>query len=367
MKIPFLSFTHTNDLIRQEMLKAFEEVYESKWYILGENVKAFEKDYAAFCKTQFCVGVSNGLDALKLSLLSLGIGKGDEVIVPSNTYIATVLAVSHVGATPVFAEPDILTYNISSIEIKLKITEKTKAIIPVHLYGQACNMDAVMNVATQNNLYVIEDNAQAHGAICNEKITGSWGHINATSFYPGKNLGALGDAGAITTNDKTLATKVKMLRNYGSSEKYYNEEIGYNMRLDELQAAFLRVKLKYLLQLTKMRQRIAACYENLLHDCSHVTLPFICNGCTHVYHLYVIRTERRDALQNYLNEKGIGTMIHYPVPPHMQKAYSDLGYKQGDFPVAEKLADTSLSLPLYPGITDDEVSFVCSRIKKFFR
>ena len=246
MQIPFLSFYKTNQLVKQEMLKAFESFFDSAWYVLGEKVKTFEKEYAAFNQVDHCVGVSNGLDALHIALLTLDIGSGDEVIVPSNTYIATVLAVSYVGAVPVFVEPDNQTFNIDANKIEAAITSKTKAIIPVHLYGQSCAMDVIMDIAKHHNLYVIEDNAQSQGATYKEKLTGSWGQINGTSFYPGKNLGALGDAGAITTNDTSLANKAAVLRNYGSQKKYYNEVIGHNMRLDECQAAFLSVKLKYL-------------------------------------------------------------------------------------------------------------------------
>ena len=366
MNIPFLSFDYTNKIIANEMQQAFQNVFDSKWYILGKHVETFEKEYAAFCNSKYCVGVSNGLDALVLSLKACNITKGDEVIVPSNTYIATVLAVTHVGATPVFAEPDERTYNITATGIEPMITKKTKAIIPVHLYGQSCNMKDVMALADRYKLKVVEDNAQAHGALCYDKPTGYWGHANANSFYPGKNLGALGDAGAVTTNDEGVAQRINMLRNYGSSKKYYNEEVGYNMRLDELQAAFLSVKLKYLDELTQLRCKAAGQYDALLKDIPQLTLPFTEQGCTHVYHLYVIRTNKREALQKHLAENGISTMIHYPVPPHLQKAYAGLGYKKGDFKLSEKLADECLSLPMFPGIKEQEVSFICDCIKTFF-
>ena len=296
----------------------------------------------------------------------LGIGKGDEVIVPSNTYIATVLAVSYVGAKPVFVEPNIETYNIDFSKIEEAVTPNTKAIMPVHLYGQACEMQPIMDIAKKYNLFVIEDNAQSQGATYKEKITGSWGDINGTSFYPGKNLGAIGDAGAVTTNDENLAEKVKILRNYGSQKKYYNEFIGHNMRLDELQASFLSVKLKYLKEWTLKRQEIGAWYDEALKEIEGLILPKIAEGATHVYHLYVIRTKKRDELQSYLNEKGIGTLIHYPIPPHLQEAYESLGLKKGDFPIAEELAETCLSLPVWPGMGVEHVELISENIKAFF-
>lgn len=365
-KIPFLSFEHMNRQIKPEIMDAFEDFFDKGWYILGQEVKAFEAAYAAFNQTGYAVGVSNGLDALHIALRTLQIGVGDEVIVPSNTYIATLLAVSYVGAIPVPVEPDRLTYNLSPTAVVEAITPKTKAIIPVHLYGQACNMTALAQIAQENSLNIIEDNAQAHCATWDGKLTGSWGLVNATSFYPGKNLGALGDAGAITTNSEALAQKASVLRNYGSHRKYYNEEIGYNMRLDECQAAFLSVKLKYILNWTVERRKIAALYNEALSGVGDIVLPFVHKKATHSYHLYVIRTKKRDRLQAYLTQHGIGTLIHYPVPPHMQQAYQSLGYKRGDFPIAEELADTCLSLPLWPGMTDTEVLRVSEVIKSFF-
>jgi dTDP-4-amino-4,6-dideoxygalactose transaminase len=351
--------------IKAEMQEAFERVYDSYWYVMGSSVTQFEKDYANFNQTQYCVGLSNGLDALHLALKACGVGVGDEVIVPSNTYIATVLAVSYVGATPIFVEPNINTYNIDPSKIETALTSRTKAIMPVHLYGQACEMTQIMSIAEKYKLFVIEDNAQSQGATYNNKLTGSWGHVNGTSFYPGKNLGALGDAGAVTTNSDELAQKIKVLRNYGSQKKYYNEVIGHNMRLDELQAALLSVKLKYLNDWTKQRQQIAAWYDEALIGVGDLVLPTVATGATHVYHLYVIRTQKRDTLQNYMNENGIGTLIHYPIPPHLQEAYKHLLYKKGDFPIAEELAETALSLPLWPGMKKEEVLFVCNCIKCF--
>lgn len=338
--------------IREEMQLAFQRVYDSHWYIQGMELDAFEKEYATLNQTKFSVGVSNGLDALVLALRALNIGVGDEVIVPSNTYIATALAVSHVGATPVFVEPRMETYNIDPEKIPAAITKNTKAIMPVHLYGQACEMDAIMEIAKAHGLFVVEDNAQAHLSSFNAKLSGSFGDINGTSFYPGKNLGALGDAGAITTDNEELAKRVKTLRNYGSSEKYYNDEIGFNNRLDELQAAFLRVKLNYLEDWTNQRKEIASWYNTYLSNKNWI-LPEVHQNAEHVYHLYVIRTNEREKLQLELTSKGIQTMIHYPVPIHLQKAYKHLGYKEGDFPIAEEIAKTCLSLPIWPGLNVD--------------
>jgi dTDP-4-amino-4,6-dideoxygalactose transaminase len=354
-KIPFLNFGPMHSTIKEGMNLAFERVYDSYWYIQGQELLQFENEYAQLNQTKYAVGVSNGLDALILSLRTLNIGPGDEVIVPSNTYIATALAVSHVGATPVFVEPRMETYNINPELIFRSITKKTKAIMPVHLYGQACEMDAILEIAKANNLYVVEDNAQAHLSSYRGQLTGSFGDVNGTSFYPGKNLGALGDAGAVTTNNEDLANRIKTLRNYGSAVKYYNVEIGYNNRLDELQAAFLRVKLNYLHEWTKQRKDIAKWYNEALQNINDLILPFVHENADHVYHLYVVRTSNREKLQQELSDKGVQTMIHYPVPPHLQKAYKHLGYKKGDFPVAEEIARTCLSLPVWPGLLKSNI------------
>jgi dTDP-4-amino-4,6-dideoxygalactose transaminase len=366
MKIPFLSFNAINDRIREEMAQAYHQVFEGKWYILGNAVIQFEKEYAQYNGVSNCIGVSNGLDALFLCLKSLNIGSGDEVIVPSNTYIASLLAVSYTGATPVMVEPIESTFNIDPARIEAAITSRTKAIMPVHLYGQCCEMDAIMEIARKHDLYVIEDNAQSQGSLHNGRMTGSFGHVNGTSFYPGKNLGALGDAGAITTNDATLASKLPVLRNYGSQKKYYNEVIGYNMRLDELQAAFLSVKLKHLPAWTTERQQIAGWYDEALKGIGDLITPSVAAQTTHVYHLYVIRTAKRNELQAHLQQHEIGTLIHYPVPPHLQDAYANLGIQKGALPIAEKMADTVLSIPLWPGMTQQDVAFVADCIKKFY-
>ena len=364
MRVPFLNFEGLHSPIKSELKEAMSTVLDSNWFIMGSQLEEFENEYAEWNNVKHSIGVSNGLDALILSLKALEIGVGDEVIVPSNTYIATALAVSNVGATPVFVEPRIDTANINPNLIESAITKRTKAIIPVHLYGQACEMDKIMNVANKYGLYVIEDNAQAHGAFYKGKKTGSWGHINATSFYPGKNLGALGDGGAVTTNSDELAEKVKVLRNYGSKEKYKNEVLGHNNRLDELQAAFLRVKLKKLDEWTSERNTIAETYIRNLNQVPGVELFSLAKDASSAYHLFVIKAIDRDSLQSQLKEAGIGTLIHYPIPPHLQPCYSYLGKKPGDFPIAEKLSKEIISLPLYVGLDSSQISEVITLIKE---
>ncbi|QIL77234.1 DegT/DnrJ/EryC1/StrS family aminotransferase [Hymenobacter sp. HDW8] len=367
MNIPFLSFSPQHDPIREEILAAIAGVYDKQWYVLGDQVKAFEAAYATFNEVKHCIGVANGLDALHLALLALNVGPGDEVLVPSNTYIATWLAVSFVGATPVPVEPNPFTYNIDPNRLEAAITPKTKGIMPVHLYGQACEMNSIMEVAQHHGLWVVEDNAQAQGAAWQGQMTSSFGNVNGTSFYPGKNLGALGDAGAVTTNDEMLGGKIRTLRNYGSQKKYYNEVIGYNSRLDELQAAVLNVKLPYLHTWTHQRCTVAALYNQHLAGLGDLILPVTAVGASHVYHLYVVRTAHRDALQHYLQEHGIGTLIHYPVPPHRQQAYSHLNMQEGACPIAEELAQTSLSLPIWPGMQEPEVKVVAEGIRGFYK
>ena len=363
--IPFLSFQPQHVTVREEIMAAMGRVYDSYWYVLGEEVKQFEQKYSAFNQVAHTIGVANGLDALVLSLRVLGIGPGDEVIVPSNTYIATWLAVTQVGATPVPVEPDPATSNLDPTLVVAALTARTRAIMPVHLYGQACRMTEIMALATQHNLYVVEDNAQAQGAAFDGSLTGSIGHVNGTSFYPGKNLGALGDAGAVTTNDADLARKIQVLRNYGSQQKYYNEVVGYNSRLDEMQAAVLAVKLQYLPEWTCQRQQVAAWYDQHLAGIADLRLPAVAEGATHVYHLYVVHTSQRAALQQHLTTQGIGSLIHYPVPPHLQQAYRSLGFAPGSFPIAEELANTCLSLPMWPGMTEAQVATVADVIRSF--
>ena len=366
MNVPFLSFEPQHTPLRGALLAAFTRVVDSNWFVLGEEVAQFEHEYAAFNQVVHTVGVANGLDALVLSLRALQIGPGDEVIVPANTYIATWLAVTQVGATLVPVEPDPATSNINPAVVAAAITPRTRAIMPVHLYGQACRMTEIMALATQHGLFVVEDNAQSQGAAFDGAPTGSFGHANGTSFYPGKNLGALGDAGAITTNDARLAQRLRMLRNYGSSQKYYTEVVGYNSRLDELQAALLRVKLPLLLLWTSQRQQIASWYGQYLAGIIGLRLPVVAVGATHVYHLYVVHTQHRCALQQHLTMQGIGTLIHYPVPPHRQQAYQGLQLPAGSFPIAEELAATCLSLPLWPGMTEAHVSAVAAAIRGFY-
>lgn len=362
MNIPFFSFEKRNKDVREETLEIFEQFFDSSWYVLGKFTTAFEENYARFNQVKHCVGVSTGLDALHLALKALGIGKGDEVIVPSNTYIATVLAVSYTGATPVFVEPREETANINPERIEEAITERTKCIMPVHLYGQPCEMDRIMEIAVKQGLYVVEDNAQAHGATFKGQMTGSFGQVNATSFYPTKNLGALGEAGAVTTDDELLAHKIRTLRNYGSQERYYNEVIGYNNRIDEFEAAYLNVALKYLQGWSEERQQLAKTYRECLKGISSIQLLEDVEGATSVYHLFVIKTSKRDELRSYLEGKGIGTQIHYPVPPHLQQAYRHLGYHKGDFPISEKLANTVLSLPLWPGMIQEDIENISNII-----
>lgn len=364
LHLPFLSFEAQHAPLRAAILAAVARVYDSGQLVLGEEVAAFEREYAAFNQTAACVGVGNGLDALYLALLALDIGPGDEVIVPSNTYIATWLAVTKTGATPVPAEPDPATSNLDPELLPAAITPRTRAILPVHLYGQACRMPEIMRIARQHGLAVVEDNAQAQGAAFVGQPTGSFGDVNGTSFYPGKNLGALGDAGAVTTNNPALAQKIRLLRNYGSQQKYYNDVLGHNSRLDELQAAVLRIKLPFLSTWTTQRQQLATWYKYYLANIPELRLPVVYPEATHVYH-YVIHTPHRDALQQYLARQGIATMIHYPVPPHRQLAYQELSLRQ-PLPIAEALAATSLSLPLWPGMTETQISTVANTIRAFY-
>lgn len=360
--IEFVDMSPMHKSIKDEIMETVEKVYHSNWFILGKEVKAFEKEFANYCNTKYCVGVGNGLEALHLILRAYDIVEGDEVIVPSNTYIATALAVSYVGATPILVEPDERTYNIDPKLIEGVITDKTKAIISVHLYGQPADMDAINEIAKKYNLKVIEDAAQAHGALCKGRKVGSLGDAAGFSFYPGKNLGALGDAGAITTNDKELADKVKTLRNYGSDEKYYNKYKGFNSRLDEMQAAILRVKLRHLDDWNLDRKRIANKYLDKLKG-SNLILPYVPEWADPVWHLFVVRSKERDRLQDYLKENGVGTLIHYPVPIHLQEAYKELEYNKGTLPIAEFIADEILSLPLYIGMEDKKIEYVIEKIR----
>lgn len=357
MRVPFLDLKLSYLELKEELDAAYQRVMDSGWYILGTEVEAFEAEYAEYCGVKHCVGVGNGLDALQLILHAMDIGVGDEVIVPANTYIATWLAASNVGATPVPVEPCPLTFNIDPARIEAAITSRTKAIIPVHLYGQPADMDPINELAVRHGLAVVEDAAQAHGARYKGRRAGSLGHAAGFSFYPGKNLGAMGDGGAVTTDDDDLARRVRMLRNYGSQQKYVHECQGVNSRLDELQAAFLRVKLRYLDEWNFRRVRVATAYTAALSG-SSVVVPFVPGYADPVWHLYVVLSETRDALQQQLHAAGIGTLIHYPIPPHMQAAYAMPGYAREAFPLSARLAEQVLSLPMGPSMTGEQVSLV---------
>ena len=366
MSIPFLDLKAAYTELKSELDAAYERVMESGWYILGQEVEAFEREFAAYCEAQHCIGVGNGLDALHLILRCYGIGPGDEVIVPSNTYIATWLAVSFAGATPVPVEPQERTYNLDPARIEGAITPQTRAIIPVHLYGQPADMDPILDIAGQHGLKVIEDAAQAHGAKYKGRRAGGLGDAAGFSFYPGKNLGALGDGGAVVTNDQELAGKIRVLSNYGSKAKYYHAVKGVNSRLDALQAAFLRIKLKHLEEWNARRRTAAGSYLESLNDIQDLTLPSVPEWAQPVWHLFVVRPLRRDDLQEHLTESAIGTMIHYPVPPHLSEAYAVEGWKVGDFPMSEKLANTVLSLPMGPHLENSLQDKVIERVKQFF-
>ena len=364
MKIPFLNLEPTHAAIRNEIVDAFKKTYDNNWFILGPSVESFEEEFAKYCGTDYCISCGNGLDALSIILRGYDIGDGDEVIVPSHTYIATALAVSYVGAKIVFVEPDIKTLNIDANKIEAAITKKTKAIIAVHLYGRPAEIDKIKPLCQKYNLKLIEDAAQAHGAIYNGKRTGNLGDAAGFSFYPGKNLGALGDGGAIVTNDNELAEKVRAIRNYGSIIKYHNEYKGINSRLDEMQAEFLRIKLKYLDMWNAHRQKIAKLYLEKINN-SKIILPYINSVDESIWHVFPVRTEYRDDLINYLNNNGISTLIHYPIPIHLQISYKDLGYKVGDFKVAETISKTVLSLPIWYGISEDELNYVVNVLNKW--
>lgn len=350
-------------LYQHEFEEKALKVLRSGWYILGKELSAFEKEFAAYINTKHCIGVASGLDALWIAMKALGIGKGDEVIVQSNTYIASVMGITINGAIPVFVEPD-QYFNIDVNRVEEKITEKTKAILVVHLYGQSANMEKIMEIAIAYNLKVIEDCAQSHGACYKGKMTGTFGNIGCFSFYPSKNLGAFGDAGAITTEDSELAETIRVFRNYGSEKRYFNRVVGTNSRLDELQAGLLRVRLSHINEIIKEREEICKRYMKEIKN-QQIWLPQICENSTHVWHQFVIRVKRREVFMNYLKKRGIETIIHYPIPPHLSEAYQYLNIKKGSFPICEKYAKTVLSLPLYNGMTDEEQTFVINAINSF--
>lgn len=367
--IPFVDLGWSYRELQTELDEATRRFFASGWYVLGKEVEAFEQEYAAYCGTKHCVGVANGLDAMNLVLRAWDIGPGDEVIVPSNTYIATWLAVSYAGARPVPVEPDPATCNLDPAGIEAAITPHTRAILPVHLYGRAADMGPIMALAARRGLKVLEDAAQAQGAVCDGKRSGSLGDAAGHSFYPTKNLGAFGDAGAVTTDDPVLAEKVRCLRNYGSRRRYYNDCQGINSRLDEIQAALLRVKLKYLDRWNAERSRLADLYLQLLGtergEVPGLTLPGIPGETGHVWHLFTVRHPRRDALQAALAAEGIGTLIHYPVPPHLSQAYAAAGHPRGAFPCAERIAETILSLPLGPWLKDAQIERTVAAVRRF--
>lgn len=350
-------------LYQEEFEQKALAVLRSGWYVLGPEVSSFEEEFAAYIGSKYCVGLASGLDALWIAFRILGIGAGDEVIVQGNTYIASVMGITINGATPVFVEPDGF-YNIDAGKIEEKITERTKAILVVHLYGQASNMAPIMDIARRHRLRVVEDCAQSHGARFNGQMTGTFGDIGCFSFYPSKNLGAFGDAGAIVTNDPKIAEDVRIFRNYGSEKRYYNRVVGTNSRLDELQAGMLRVRLSHMQELEEDKRRICNRY---LKELNHpdLFLPGIREGATHIWHQFVIRTERRQELIDYLNKKEIGTIIHYPIPPHLSEAYRYLNVGKGSLPITEHYADSVLSIPLYNGMTEEEQSFVIDTIHAF--
>ena len=365
MNIPFVSLRPMHDELRKELDAAYGKVLDSSYFIQGEECRLFEEEFASYCNSKHCVGVATGLDAITLILRALDIGEGDEVIVPSNTFIATALGVSYAGAKPVFAEPLIDTFNIDVSKIEEKITAKTRAIIAVHLQGRPADMDPINEIAKRHGLKVIEDAAQAHGALYKGRKVGSLADAAAFSFYPGKNLGALGDGGCVVTNDDDIAQKVRELGNYGSDYKYHHIYKGVNSRLDELQAAFLRVKLPMLDKWNAYRREVAKKYEAKIHN-DLIKLPPVSDDVfTHIYHVYVIRCDRRDELEKYLNDAGIGTVKHYPVPMHLQLAYADLNIAEGELPLAEEISRSVLSIPMYYGISDEEIDYVAEKINSF--
>jgi dTDP-4-amino-4,6-dideoxygalactose transaminase len=362
-QVPFLDLRAAYLELKSEIDEAVARVLNGGWYVLGPEVERFEESFAAYCDVSHAIGVADGLDALHLALRAMEIGPGDEVIVPSNTYIATWLAVSQCGATPVPVEPNETTYNLDPAAVEAAITPRTKALLPVHLYGQPADLDPILTLAERHELYVLEDAAQAHGARYKGKRIGGHGHAVAWSFYPGKNLGAMGDGGAVTTDDSALADRIRVLRNYGSRVKYVNEVRGSNSRLDPLQAAVLRVKLARLDEWNERRRAIAALYRRALSN-AELILPTVASFAEPVWHLFVVRSPRRDELQKQLSDAGVGALIHYPIPPHLQKAYADLGREKGAFPIAERIADECLSLPMGPHLTVEQAEATIAALEK---
>lgn len=348
---------------QSEFEEAAVRALRSGWYIMGKELESFEKNYAEYTKAEYCLGVANGLDALILGCRALGLKEGDEVLVQGNTYIASVMGITTNGATPVFIEPNEY-HQIDETKLEAALTDKTKAVMVVHLYGHAANMKEIVSFCKKHNLKLIEDCAQSHGSMIDGKMTGTFGDVGCFSFYPSKNLGAFGDGGAVITNDQEIYNKIKMLRNYGSSKRYYFDEVGMNSRLDEIQAALLSVRLSHIDELTEERYRIANRYLSEIKN-DKISLPKTREGAGNVYHQFVIRCKERDELIKYLDEKGIGTIIHYPIPPHLADAYKYLGHKKGDYPITEQFADEVLSIPMYNGITDEEMTRVIDALNNF--
>lgn len=364
MNIPYVSFEKMHHEIETEIIEAFKSVYQNNFFVQGEAVTKFEQEFADYCNSDYCVSCGNGLDGLYLILKAMGIGNGDEVLVSCHTFIASILAISRTGAKPILIDSDKNTYLLNTKDLEKHITANTKAIMVVHLYGKPADMDTINKIANKHHIPVIEDCAQAHGALFKEKKVGTFGLAAAFSFYPGKNLGALGDGGAVITNDYELQEKIKKLRNYGSEIKYYHELQGINSRLDELQAAFLRVKLKWLDTWNQERIKIASYYlENIKNK--EIVLPVLNDNEMCVWHIFAIRVKNRERLRDYLNANGIQTMIHYPIPVHLQKAYENLGYKKGDFPVTEEICQTELSIPLYYGLTEKELEYIVHILNQY--
>ncbi|ALI98174.1 DegT/DnrJ/EryC1/StrS family aminotransferase [Rufibacter tibetensis] len=367
MHVPFFTFRDFPVGLQQRIEEALLTELRKNQLILGPSVTAFEEEFGQYLGGGDVIGVGNGYDALVISLRTLGVGSGDEVVVPANGYIATINAVQQVGAKPVFAEPDGHTYNITAETVGPVITPRTKVVLPIHLYGQSCELDALLTLCRNHGMELVEDFAQAQGTLYGGKPVGTFGKVNATSFYPTKNLGAVGDGGAVVTQDAAIAHWVRQYHNYGQSRRYEYAQVGINSRLDSLQAAVLSVKLSCLNELNAVRKRLASQYHEALAGIGDLILPVAPAGPNdHIYHLYVVRTNRREALQVFLQKKGIQTLVHYPVPPHLQPSYQHLGYRQGDFPLTEELASTSLSLPLFPGMTDSEQEYVVEQLKSFF-
>ncbi len=363
MNVKFTQLKRQYDLYAEEYEAAALRAMRSGWYILGNELKKFEEQFAEYMNVKYCVGVNSGQDALILAVRALGIGEGDEVIVPANTYIASIIGVTENDATPIFVEPDAF-FEMNTDLIESAITERTKAILPVHLYGQSCDMKKICEIAEKYNLYVIEDCAQSHGSRFDGKYTGTFGTIGCFSFYPTKPLGALGDSGALITNDEEIAKRLRAIRNYGSAKKYVNDISGVNSRLDEMQAAILQVGLPHLEEGNNYRYKIAQKYLQGI-TCPYVELPKCNPDSTHVYHVFALLCKNRDALQKHLQENGVDTLVHYPIPPHMQACYKELGYKEGDFPISEHYAREELSLPIYNGMPDEEVDYVISVVNSF--